>query len=110
MPLPRRNQQQAEYWVQDIGLNDAFQPVLPRAEFVHHLNYRVKKDFPVIRRQIQENKRIAILIFTASFATILLAIFTGARMLITLTGMVGLLLQLQKPSQSKMVISSRKSR
>jgi hypothetical protein len=109
-PIFRRNQQQAEHWVQDMGLNDAFQPVSPRAEFVRHLNYRVRNDFPVIRRQIRENKRIAVLIFTASVATILLAIFTGARMLITLTGMVGLLLQIKKPEQSEKVIAFRKSR
>jgi hypothetical protein len=109
-PLLRRNQQPAEHWVQDIGLTEAFQPVSPREEFVRNLNFRVRNDFPAIRRQIQENKRIAILIFTASFATILLAVFTAARMLITLTGMVGLLLQLKQPEQSNAVISTRRER
>ena len=104
------NRKAADFTALESGLEEVFRPVAPRAEFVRKLRNRVRADFPVIRNEIQENKRMTVLILGASLASVGLAFVMGARMIITLGGVIGLLLQLKKPSRPEAFIVSRRLR
>jgi len=104
------NRKDADFTAQESELQEVFHPVAPRAEFVRNLRNRVRTDFPVIRDEIQENKRMTVLILGASLASAGLAFVMGARMIITLGGVIGLLFQLKKPSQPETFVGSRRLR